>query len=123
MRSPRDFAVAAGVARRLVADLVERDLLHAPLLLNVNVPHVEDGEPRGIKPASMSLVLGEQRYERRVSPRGAVYYWDDWSAPEDDVSAGSDLYWFVRGWVTVAPLRIDQTDLDALELLRERLER
>jgi 5'-nucleotidase len=102
-----DYGVAAGWAKRVLATLIEGDVLRPPLLLNVNVP---SGTPVGIRVAPMSLDLGDQRYDDRVSPRGLRYLWDDWSAPDGASSAGSDLDWFLQGYVTVTPLEIDQTD-------------
>jgi 5'-nucleotidase len=101
------YRVAAGWARRVLETLIRDGFVHAPLLLNVNVPA---GGPQGIRVASMSLALGNQRYERRTSPRGLDYLWDDWSPADEDPTEGTDLYWFRRGFVTVTPLTVDQTD-------------
>ena len=106
VRGEGDYSVAAGWARRVMEALIEADVLHAPLLLNVNIPM---GEPIGIRVASMSLDLGLQRYEERRSPRGLRYVWDNWAAPES-ATDGTDLDWFGRGYVTVTPLALDQTD-------------
>jgi 5'-nucleotidase len=115
-RSASDYAVAGGWARRVLAALIEADALHGPLLLNVNVPA---GTPAGIRVAPMSLDLGDQRYDDRRSPRGLRYLWDDWSAPESASAGGTDLDWFLQGYVTVTPLEIDQTDDRALPMLGE----
>jgi 5'-nucleotidase len=108
------YRVAAGWARRVVETLVRSGQVRAPLLLNVNIPAAG---PAGVKVAPMSLTLGEQDYDRRTSPRGLVYLWDDWSPPEKDAVEGTDLFWFSRGFVTVTPLRVDQTDPAALRVL------
>ncbi len=108
------YRVAAGWARRIIESLLRGGQLQGPLLLNVNVP--ADG-PVGVRIAPMSLALGEQRYDRRSSPRGLVYLWDDWSPPRDDAVEGSDLFWFTRGFVTITPLSVDQTDPTALRSL------
>ena len=110
------YRVAAGWARRVVEALVQEGQLHGTLLLNVNIP--ADG-PAGVRVAPMSLTLGEQRYDRRESPRGLVYLWDDWSPPGDDMVEGTDLFWFSRGFVTVTPLTVDQTDRATLSSLGE----
>jgi 5'-nucleotidase len=118
-RSESDYGVAGGWARRVVAALIEADALRAPLLLNVNVPA---GTPVGIRVAPMSLDLGEQRYDDRRSPRGLRYLWDDWSAPDSASVGGTDLDWFVQGYVTVTPLAIDQTDRRVLPMLNDLLD-
>lgn len=111
------YQVAAGWARRIVEQLRAEGMLHAPLLLNVNL---QGQQPAGIRVAPMSLAMGDQRYDRRVSPRGQAYLWDDWSPPEDDTVEGTDLFWHRRGYITITPLRIDQTDTGAIPTL-ERL--
>jgi 5'-nucleotidase len=114
VRGEGDYSVAAGWARRVLEALVDADALRAPLLLNVNVP---GGIPKGIRVAPMSLDLGEQRYDDRRSPRGLRYVWHDWSAPDGASVAGTDLDWFMQGYVTVTPLEIDQTAVQMLDPL------
>jgi 5'-nucleotidase len=118
--SHQDYEIAAGYARQLVERLRALGKIAPPLLLNVNVPA---GGPAGIKVAPMSLVLGEQAYDRRYTPRGQLYFWDAWSPPEGEAVEGSDHYWFSRGYVTVTPLRIDQTDTSELPILEQGLNR
>jgi len=110
------YAVAAGWARRIVEQLRADGRLGAPLLLNVNL---QAQQPAGIRVAPMSLEIGEQRYDRRVSPRGQVYLWDEWSPPKDDPVEGTDLWWFHRGYITITPLSIDQTDRAAIPGLEQ----
>ncbi|MGD2134806.1 MAG: 5'/3'-nucleotidase SurE [Gemmatimonadales bacterium] len=114
----RDFAVAAGEVRRLVQRLRADGRLVTPMLLNVNVPSSAVRDLQGIKTTRMALELGSRSYERRVSPRGRLYFWDTWEPPEEDANEQTDLYWFARGFVTVTPLSIDQTDTVRLQELR-----
>ncbi len=117
---PDAYQVAAGWARRVVERLDTAGKLRAPLLLNVNL---QAQQPAGIRVAPMSLAIGVQRYERGVSPHGQVYLWDDWSPPEDDPVEGTDLFWFNRGYVTITPLRIDQTDSAEIPTLEDLFSR
>ena len=120
---PQDFAVAAGVVKELVQQLAEAGKLEPGLLLNVNVPSGGPEEIKGVRVREMSLVLGTQRYDERYSPRGSRYVWDNWSAAEDDSVETSDLHSFKRGWVTITPLMLDQTDVKRLEELGRLLEK
>jgi 5'-nucleotidase len=111
------YNVAAGSARRIVERLIAEERLNAPLLLNINL---QGEEPLGVQVAPMSLVMGAQSYQRRVSPAGQAYLWHQWTAPEDDPVEGTDLYWYARGYITVTPLTIDQTNnatVSEMELL------
>lgn len=119
---PGDYAYTAGVVRTLIQHLRDKRLLGPSMLLNVNVPSGGAAAVRGVRVARMSLAMGTERYERRVSPRGAVYYWDDWRAPQNDVTAGTDLDWFTRGYVAIVPLTVDQTANAALSALGSALD-
>jgi 5'-nucleotidase len=101
------YRLAAGWARNVLEQLQSYDRLQAPLLLNVNL---QSEEPVGIRVAPISMETGVQRYERFITPTGQAYLFNDWLAPEDDPVEGTDLYWYSRGYVTITPLAIDQTD-------------
>jgi len=111
---PDPYNVSAGWARQVVELLRDEGRIQVPLLLNVNL---QGEEPLGIKVGPMSLETGIQRYDRRTSPGGQDYLWAEWYAPEDDPVEGTDLYWYRRGYVTITPMSIDQTDSAAIFIL------
>jgi len=119
----RDYAVAAGYAKRLIEQLRAQGQLAPGLLLNVNVPAGGDSVIKGVRVVGMSLVMGTQQYDERYSPRGTRYFWDQWSPPPDDSLTTTDLHAFARGYVTITPLKLDQTDGERLPALRTLLER
>jgi len=114
VHSPKmDYDRAAVVLGRIAAEVLKRGLPPG-VFLSVNVPAVET---RGVKVVPHSLRRGVDRFERRQSPRGQVYYWSSWTPPADpdpETDAGA----LPLGWVTVTPLRIDDTDHDAIEAIR-----
>ena len=69
-----NFQPAANFAVELVSEL-EKQPLHLPVLLNVNIPPVEVAN---IQPPVITR-QGVRRYfdqfEKRVDPRGRIYYW------------------------------------------------
>jgi len=121
--NPLDFHVAAGYVKQLVQQLEEAGALEPGLLLNVNVPSGGPEAIMGVRVREMSLRLGIQRYDERLSPRGSRYVWDYWSPAEDDSVETSDLHSFKRGWITVTPLMLDQTDRGRLQTLGKLLEK
>jgi len=121
--NPLDFRVAAGYVKQIVQQLEEAGSLEPGLLINVNVPSGGPEAIKGIRVREMSLLLGTQRYDERFSPRGSRYVWDHWSPAEDDSLETSDLHSFKRGWVTVTPLTLDQTDRNRLQKLGGLLEK
>jgi 5'-nucleotidase len=119
----QDYAVAAGYVKRLIEQLHAQGQLAPGLLLNVNVPAGGDSVIKGVRVVGMSLMTGTQRYDERYSPRGTRYFWDQWSPPPDDSLTTTDLHAFARGYVTITPLKLDQTDGERLPALRTLLER
>ncbi|HXV85847.1 MAG TPA: 5'/3'-nucleotidase SurE [Gemmatimonadales bacterium] len=106
---PEDFHAAAGFVRRLVERLSREGRLRAGLFLNVNFPEGVARAMPSVRVARQSLATSSQHYDRRTTPNGQLYFWDNWSPPEDDAE-GTDLHAFKRGFITITPLRIDQTD-------------
>jgi 5'-nucleotidase len=115
------FTRSAGIARDLVAALIEGEL-PTDVLLNVNFPAAP---PKGVRWTR----LGRRRYRQTVveklDPKGRKYYWIAGS-PEWEHHEGSDHEAVMAGEVSVTPLHLDLTDYRGLEEtapLREKLEK
>ncbi len=100
-----DFRSAAAYVRQLVQRLQGRSEIKPGLFLNVNVP---SGENKGARIVRLSTKTLYDTFERRTSPRGRVYYWPDWRQLEED-DEGTDVWAFVRGYITVTPMNLDVT--------------
>lgn len=113
----RDFTFAAGLAGELVFRLGRE--LPQKTLLNINVP---PGEPRGIKVTR----LGHRRYvnifDKRIDPRGRVYYWmagEPFDLDEDDPD--TDVWAVKQGYTSITPIHFDLTDHHTIEEMRKLL--
>ncbi|MFO0973146.1 MAG: 5'/3'-nucleotidase SurE [Phycisphaerae bacterium] len=107
--SEMDFHRAAELAGRIIRRLLEHGLSPRQLV-NVNVPALRPGWPRGVRVCRQSIVPFQDRFESRRDPAGRDYYWlhgdfDDWKA-----DAGTDLHAQREGYISVVPLRVDLTD-------------
>ena len=111
-----DFDGAARITRRLIEQVMrdEPDRSWArpvePVLLNINVPDLTSGEPKGVKVVPQSMKGFSERWERRTDPRGRTYYWITGDHDREDEGIDSDIAAFYDGYVTVTPLRFDLTD-------------
>ena len=119
-----DFAVAARFARQAIERAISAGLPRPHECLNVNVPVTErDGPCPEIRVCPMNVHGAVDRFERRTSPRGDVYYW---MAGDGDrfhgTDAGSDVDLLQRGFVTITPLGYDLTSHAGLARWRERLD-
>ena len=110
----KDYAVAAVYVRQLVEQLRAKHLLKPGFFLNVNVPA---GERKGVRVARLSLKPRPEGFERRVSPRGRIYFWPVWEQLKDD-EEGTDVWAFVRGFITLTPMMLDVTAPQAMDALR-----
>lgn len=112
--NPADYATAAVFIRELVKLLRTHRLLRPGLFLNVNIP---PGWKHGVRIVRLSNKAGRGIYKRRTNPYGQLYFWSQFELPSDR-NQDTDVGAFSRGFITVTPLRIDQTDQDALGSLR-----
>ena len=104
-----DFAAGARIARQVVAQILARN--PAPgSLFNVNLPVLERGPVKGVKVLPQNVTPYQEKFDRRVNPRGRTYFWagPEFSClephPDTDVTA------MAEGYVTVTPLHFDLTD-------------
>jgi 5'-nucleotidase len=111
----KDYAAAAAFTRQLVELLRTKQLLKQGLFLNLNVPA---GERKGIRLTRLSMIPRPETFERRVSPRDRLYFWPVWEQLKDDAE-GTDVWAFVRGYITVTPMVLDVTAMPEMKSLRE----
>ena len=105
--TPPDFARGAALARQVI----EQILAHAPengSLFNVNIPSLER-PVRGIRCVPQNAAPYTERFDRRIDPRGRVYFWSmpDFGCPEPHPD--TDETALREGFVTVTPLQFDLT--------------
>ena len=113
-----DFAAAARWAKPLI-DAVRGNGLPPGVYLNVNVP-IDVAAIRGYRLARMGLDLSEEaRYVlARADSDGTRWYSSRWKPPKKAVPGG-DTHALAGGWVTIAPLGLDQTADNAFDLLQQ----
>jgi 5'-nucleotidase len=130
-RGRANYAVGAAWCRRAV-EFVLRDGLPKPHeCISINVPlterFFEGGKPvaaaevptPAIRVCPMNIHGLVDRYEKRQSPYGQVYYWAaghglDFRAAD----AGSDVDVVLKGEIAVTPLKFDLTEHGALKKWR-----
>jgi 5'-nucleotidase len=109
-----DFARGAELARRVI----EQILAHEPgpgTLFNVNIPSLDKGPVRGIRVRPQNVAPYLESFDRRVDPRGRVYFWTtpEFSCP--DPHPDTDVTALGEGYITVTPLQFNLTHRPLLE--------
>src|ERR1700719_141650 len=92
--SPRNFASAAQVAAQLVRKM-SQDRLHGPevgpVILNVNVPDLPDGQLRGIRVTRLGSRHRSKSIVKAKDPRGRNVYWVGNAGAGQDAGPGTDF--------------------------------
>lgn len=112
-----DYASAAQAARRVVESFLRRGL-PAGVLLNVNVPYLEEGEPKGIQVTRQGLRIYRDELVKRFDPRSRPYYWIGGEAPSGVPEPGTDYSALEDGYISVSPIQLDMTAYPALAELQ-----
>lgn len=106
--SAGNFSTAARTATDLV-QRYQRDKLHGPVLLNVNVPDVPYNELQGIEVTRLGRRHKAEPVLKSQSPRGETVYWVGAAGPAQDAGEGTDFFAIQHNRVSVTPLQIDLT--------------
>jgi 5'-nucleotidase len=111
-----DFDRAASIARRII-DALLADGISPGSLVNVNIPALQPGCPKGVRVATQAVQVMEDHYERRDSPDGTRQYFlgGDFGEPAGDRE--TDLHALSKGYAVVTPLQVDLTDQSRLKSL------
>ncbi len=115
-----DFSQSVPFICRIISKVIANGLPKG-VCLNVNIP--KQCTPKGIKVTTCAPGRWTEEYAGYTSPHGQKFYWltgiyEDF---EPDNPAG-DNYWLQRQYVTVTPIRPDQTALDAIPALTSLLD-
>jgi 5'-nucleotidase len=113
-----DFPGAAKYARQVIEQILARDPAQGSLF-NVNIPVLERGPVRGVKVLPQNVSPYQEKFDRRVNPRGRTYFW---ASPEftcPDPRPDTDVEALDQSYITVTPLQFDLTDHARLEPMKK----
>ena len=122
--SPRNFAAAAKAAAQLVQHMIRSPFQGpevGPVILNVNVPDLPDGQHRGIKVTRLGSRHRSKPIVKAKDPRGRNVYWVGNAGAGQDAGPGTDFHAISEGYTSITPLQIDWTRHAALSPLQRWL--
>jgi len=91
-------------------------------VINVNIPPVECGEPKGIRVVPQSTWCGQTFFDRRHDPRGRLYFWLTGDMGPQKHESETDAAAIDEGYISVTPLKYDLTDHTRIDRLKAILE-
>lgn len=112
-----NFVMAGQVARAVFADFVAARPARGTCL-NVNIPALDRGWPRGVRCCPQGSLAMEEHYVKQSVGDEHAVYWMDGRWPEADLEPDSDQAAVRDGYVAITPLRFNMTDGDILERIR-----
>jgi 5'/3'-nucleotidase len=113
-----DYTPAARMARRVVQSLAQSGM-SSKLLLNINIPYLQEEQVQGVRITRLGLRLYRDALDRRLDPRGRPYYWIGGDAPTAVPDEGTDFYALEHGFVSITPLDLDLTSYQTMETLNQ----
>ena len=113
----RDFKRAARLSLPIIRRLLDNGLAPGQLI-NINLPDLAPGLPKGIRVAPQATRAMEDNFVRFAGPDGRDYYWlADGRFKHADPSE-SDLDAINEGFIAITPLQFDLTQYKQLADLR-----
>ena len=122
--SSQEFQSAADFACSLVKQL-EKHPLPELTLFNVNVPAIARSEIRGAIITRQGVRRYTDVFEKRVDPRGKIYYWlsgellEDIEDPDVPDEAPTDVQAIRENYITITPLHYNLTSPSGVRMTQE----
>ncbi|MBN2062420.1 MAG: 5'/3'-nucleotidase SurE [Deltaproteobacteria bacterium] len=112
-----DYNFAARFSREVIRYMDENDL-KSGIALNVNIPALPAERIKGVAITRQGVGRFEESFERRIDPRGNVYYWLTGETPLEEDASDTDANALKKGMITITPVTYDLTSRDELRRLQ-----
>jgi 5'-nucleotidase len=109
-----DYSTAA-VAARKVVETMQQHSLRKDMLLNVNVPYLNEQQLKGYRVSRQGQRIYLDALVKRDDPRGKPYYWIGGDPPTGVAENGTDFGDLSEGYVSITPIQLDLTAYKVLE--------
>ena len=121
-KAGKHFETAAAIAVQMV-ERFGRAPVGQPMLLNINVPDLAQGELGGIEVTRLGRRHKAEPVVKLQTPRGETGFWIGAAGDAQDAGPGTDFHAVAAGRVSVTPLQVDLTFHAQEGLVREWLRR
>lgn len=103
-----DFTAAKKVAHEIASKLLQMKA-DKHLLLNVNIPAVDEKFLKGIRICRQAYAKYEEDFHERKDPHGKKYYWLTGEFINFDKGTDTDVWALEHNFVSVVPVQLDFT--------------
>ena len=114
-----DFKAAKTIFKNTMAMILQNQI-EPNLLLNINIPNLEEAKCKGIKFAELDYGIQRYSYVEENDPSGEVVYWLKGQPTQLTFAAlEGDFTLLQEGYITVTPLEIELTNHDKKEEIEQ----
>jgi 5'-nucleotidase len=115
---PLNYALAANYARNVIDQILAKNPPPGTLF-NINIPSLEKGPIQGVRIVPQNIAPYAEAFDRRVDPRGRIYFWAGPGLECPDPHPDTDVTALSESYITVTPLQFDLTRRDMLATMRD----
>jgi 5'-nucleotidase len=116
-RANPDFRFAARFSREIIR-FIRQNGLRERTALNVNIPALPPENIGGVSITRQGIARFREKFERRVDPRGNVYYWLSGETPLEEGNPDADARALTEKRITITPISYDLTCVEELSRLK-----
>ena len=111
-----DMTASQKVAKTIVNKVLENGLPKG-ILLNVNVPNLQEKSIKGYRITRQGKLVFKDRFEKREDPRGKFYYWMKGEII-NDTDSDTDGYAIQNDYISITPIHYQLTEESFLKILK-----
>lgn len=109
-----DFKFPASFVNSLL-DKLQNFKFPPKCILNVNIPKLDANDIAGIAITELGRKIFTDDYEKRIDPRGQVYYWLAGQLNTEPVGANTDLAAIQNNMISITPVTYEMTRTDTIK--------
>ena len=112
-----DFSEAELYIRKVTQSVFDKGM-DKGVCLNVNIPKIKDNQSiKGIKICRQASANWEEQFEKRVDPKGRIYYWLTGKFVNYDKGTDTDEWALANHYVSIVPVQFDITAYPSISSL------
>ena len=117
-RQVESYDTAAGIVAQLAQDIYARGLPPGTFL-NVNIPNLPLAKIAGVQFSRLDMDFFPEYIDKRIDPRQRTYYWQGCDSLPQGKSIDIDGSALCKDFISITPIKCDQTDYDVLENMKK----
>ncbi len=110
-----DYCFASYFVSKFIKEL-DKLPLESPFCLNINIPHLNPHQIKGIKFVRQSTARLKEYFEKRLDLHGKTYYWQG-AEEHTETDEETDVVALKNGYITITPIQFDLTSYNDLKEL------